>query len=57
MQQAVTESFLRLVGDASGQSLLKAIGMGSPVAADFGRDYRPLERYRLDKYVVLDRPA
>ena len=57
VQQAVTESFLRLVGDASGQSLLKAIGMVTPVAADFGRDYRPLERYRLDKYVVLDRPA
>lgn len=57
VQQAVTEALLRLSGDAAGQILLKDVGLSPTVPADHARDYRPLERYRLDKYVVLDRPA
>jgi hypothetical protein len=28
--------------------------MATPVAADYGRDYRPLERLKLEKYLVTE---
>jgi len=55
-QLAVAEAFLQLATDASGRALLRAIEMPSPVRADQGRDYQPLEAYRLDKYVVMSAP-
>jgi len=54
VQQAVAEAFMRLAADPAGQALLAGVTLAGPVRADYGRDYRPLEQYRLDKYVVLD---
>jgi phosphonate transport system substrate-binding protein len=57
VQQAVADAFMRLAGEPDGLALLKAVALDRPVPGDHARDYRPLERYRLDKYVVLDTPA
>ena len=32
----------------------KVVRLPNPVAADYGRDYGPLEKLRLDKYLVLE---
>jgi phosphonate transport system substrate-binding protein len=57
VQQAVVTAVLALGRDSSAQAMLKEVAMGNPVAADYARDFQPLERYRLEKYVVLDHPA
>jgi phosphonate transport system substrate-binding protein len=57
VQQAFAEALLQLAIDDAGYALLKEAAMPSPVRADYARDYRPLENYRLEKYAALDRPA
>jgi len=57
VQKAVADALLRLVDDAEGRALLKAVEMPMPVRADHARDYQPLEAWRLDRYVVNGRPA
>ena len=42
---------LKMAAEPQGQELLKAILMPQPVRADYARDYRPLEKLKLDKYV------
>jgi len=53
VQKAVADALMGLLADAPGQALLKGVEMPNLVRADYGRDYQPLEAYRLDKYVVL----
>jgi hypothetical protein len=57
VQQAVAAAVLALGRDRSAQALLKGVALANPVAADYARDFQPLERYRLEKYVVLDHPT
>jgi len=52
VRKAVADTVLQLAADAEGQSMLQAMQMPAPVAADQQRDYAPLERFRLERYVV-----
>lgn len=52
VRRAISEALLGLAKDAAGQLLLKEIQLSAPLRADYARDYRPLEKYGLDKYVV-----
>lgn len=49
--QAIANAILKMAAEPQGQELLKAILMPQPVRADYARDYRPLEKLKLDKYV------
>ena len=51
VQRAVTAALLQLAGDASLQPLFKDIPMSQPVKADYRRDYQPLEKLQLERYV------
>lgn len=57
LQVAMTEAVLALAKEPAGAALLRAIEMPQPVAANHARDYRPLESYKLEKYVVTSRAA
>lgn len=52
IRRAVVETLLAMTRDTGGQSLLKDIQLPNPVRADHARDYQPLEKYGLEKYVV-----
>jgi phosphonate transport system substrate-binding protein len=54
VQRAVADALMRLSTDAKGQALMKEASMPAPVRADYARDYRPLEQFKLDKYVVVE---
>lgn len=51
VQQAVRAAMLKLAGDAALRDFYQDIPMAQPVAADHARDYQPLEKYRLDRFV------
>ncbi len=53
-RKAVTQAILKLRDDPTAAPLLQAVQMATPVAADYGRDYRPLERLKLEKYLVTE---
>ena len=53
--RAITAAILKLREDATGTPLLQAVQMAEPVAADYGRDYRPLERLKLENYLVVEK--
>jgi phosphonate transport system substrate-binding protein len=55
LRRGITDALLSLTSDPSGMTLLKNVALPNPVAADHARDYRPLEQYKLDKYVVIER--
>ncbi|MDL2338208.1 MAG: phosphate/phosphite/phosphonate ABC transporter substrate-binding protein [Pseudomonadota bacterium] len=57
VQQQVAGALLALTSDAAGQALLKEVFGAAPVRADYARDYRPLEQFKLEKYVVTDTPG
>lgn len=52
VRRAVGDALLGMAADSAGQALLAAIQMPQPVRADYARDYQPLEKFGLDKYVV-----
>jgi len=52
VRKAVSQSLLNLARTAEGKALLKEIPMPDPVRADYAKDYQPLEKYGLEKYVV-----
>ncbi len=54
VRNAVANTILGLTKTADGQTLLQAIRTPTPVAADYNRDYRPLEKLGLEKFVVSD---
>ncbi len=54
VQHAVTQAVLQLQHTEVGQSLLKGVGLAQPVLAQYKQDYAPLERYGLERFVVLD---
>lgn len=49
--EAITAALLKLAKDPAGQLLLKEVLIPNPVRADYVRDYLPLEKLKLDKYV------
>lgn len=50
-REAVIVALLRMAQEPVGQALLKEILIPQPVRADYQRDYQPLEKLRLDRYV------
>lgn len=55
VRQAVTNTLLDMGNDPAGQKLLAAIQIPKPVKADYVRDYQPLEKLKLEKYVVVEK--
>ena len=55
VRQEVQLTLLDLAQSERGRKLLSAVFLPQPIAADFERDYRPLEQLNLDDYVVLPR--
>ena len=55
VRRAVSRAFLSMANDEAGRALLRAIDTPDPVPADFARDYQPLERLGLEKYLVIDK--
>lgn len=55
VRQQVQRVLLELSQTQNGRTLLEAVFLPKPVAADFERDYRPLEQLRLDDFVVMER--
>lgn len=51
-RQALRDAWLELAQTEEGRALLKAVQMPHPVAADYQRDYAPLERLHLEKFAV-----
>lgn len=48
---AIVAAFARIAADPSGRALLSDIQIPRPVAADYARDYLPLEKLGLERYV------
>lgn len=55
-QRAVTDALLRMAADPSLKALLGDIPWTSIVRADYARDYKPLEKFGLDDFVVRAPP-
>jgi phosphonate transport system substrate-binding protein len=53
VRKALTQALLHLAATPTAQALLKAVQLPALVQADQARDYAPLERFRLERYVVL----
>lgn len=53
MAARVTQALRNLARDEEGRALLRQVELDQAVAADYARDYAPLERLRLERYVVL----
>lgn len=56
VQQAVRDALLGWTARSADAALLAAMQLPAPVAADYRRDYAPLERLRLEKFVVEPKP-
>jgi phosphonate transport system substrate-binding protein len=52
----VRDALLGWTARASDAALLAPIQITAPVAADYRRDYAPLERLRLEQFVVAPKP-
>ncbi len=51
LRQAVIDAVLKIAGDKNSSGILKDIQMPEPVRADYQKDYMPLERLGLEKYL------
>lgn len=54
-RQAIEAAIIALGADPSHQKMLQAIQMEKPVKVDYVRDYSPLEKLGLEKYIVPNR--
>ena len=54
LRQTVTNTLLAMQNDPAGQKLLADIQMPKPVRADYARDYQPVEKLKLEKYLVIE---
>jgi len=52
LREAVTQAVLELGNNENGRALLKQVDIIQPVRAVYARDYQPLERLNLQKFVV-----
>ncbi len=55
-RRLIADTLLRLMTDRGMRELMSDIPWVNPVPADYARDYQPLERFGLDKYVVNSAP-
>lgn len=55
IRERVTQAFLALNSDPAGRKLLEGVKLGGAREAAFTRDYQPLEKLRLDRYLVVDK--
>ena len=53
-RKAIRDVWLALAQNEAGLALLKAVQMTNPIAADYKRDYAPLERLRLEQFAVVE---
>lgn len=51
VRRAVQEAVLKMAQDGAGRQLLAQVQLYEPVIADYPRDYAPLEKLHLDKYL------
>jgi phosphonate transport system substrate-binding protein len=51
---AFSQAFMALAQDEAGRALLKDIRLTTPVSANYQTDYRPLEKLRIEKYLVAE---
>lgn len=56
VRDRVQAALLACNADPDGRRLLAAAELAEPVAADYARDYAPLKRLGVERYVVLDQP-
>jgi phosphonate transport system substrate-binding protein len=54
-REAVRAAILKMGEDDAALTMLRAVQLAKPVVADYERDYLPLERLRLEKYVEVER--
>ena len=54
VRKSIVDSFIALSDSDSGKKLLEGVQIPLPVRSDYQRDYAPLERIQLEKFVVLD---
>jgi phosphonate transport system substrate-binding protein len=55
IRAVITEAFLALQRDEAGRELLKEVRTPQPVRADYQQDYLPLEKLKIQKYVVAEK--
>jgi phosphonate transport system substrate-binding protein len=53
--QTILSAFLALKNDATGEKLLKEVRIPNPVMANYDSDYLPLEKLKIDKYVIVEK--
>ena len=53
LRQAVIDAVLKLAKSDEGLDILKSIRLSKPVKANYKRDYLPLERLELERYVII----
>jgi phosphonate transport system substrate-binding protein len=54
VRNAITASFISLASSESGLKMLEDVQMPSPIQSDYQRDFSPLERLNLEKFVTID---
>jgi phosphonate transport system substrate-binding protein len=54
VRDKVKKAILDMANEPSMKALLDRVQMPNPVPADYARDYKPLEKLNLEKYVVLE---
>ncbi len=54
IQNLIKEAFLKIAKDPKNRILLNGIQIPEPLVADYKKDYLPLERLGLEKYLVLE---
>ncbi len=52
LREQVTAAILQLADTEAGQRLLDGIQIPKPVSADYAKDYAPLEKLKLERFVV-----
>jgi phosphonate transport system substrate-binding protein len=53
LRQQIYVAFIKLAGDPLNAELFDAIQIPKPIAADYARDYLPLEALELDRYAIF----
>ena len=52
VREKVIAGFQKIAADSAGQDMLKAIQIAQPTRADYARDYKELERLKLENFAV-----
>jgi len=52
LREAMTQAVLAMAKDENGRAILQSTDLRQPVRASYVRDYQPLEKLKLQKYVI-----